>query len=433
MKLKTVNKILAILIFVIGISYSVYSQNLFVENFSYPVRDSLEEIGGWYRSGGNSSYNVRIKSPGLTYSGYLGSGIGNYVYFSNETNGDFVLNSFSPVDSASVYMSFLIRVDSLSANATEGYNIGFNPGESTNFNTLTCIRKLTSSTFNFGIKKLDYSPAYSNTVYFTNVTYLVVVKYTFVNGNNDSAKIYVFNSGVPSSEPSSPTAFQIAGNDVLDIATVVLTNSYVQSGLQKSSVKVDGIRVGKTWASTLMTNVYRKLYLKALIQGFYNNVSDKMVKDTARVYLRYSFPPYALVDSSKTILDSAGNGKFLFNSIGNLTNCYAVFKHRNSLETWSSSSVFFYSDSLNYDFTSSIYKAYGNNLILKGLKYCIYNGDVNQDRTVDVSDMVYVYNDMTALSSGYLKTDVNGDGFVDVADLIITYNNAINVVTVVEP
>jgi hypothetical protein len=64
------------------------------------------------------------------------------------------------------------------------------------------------------------------------------------------------------------------------------------------------------------------------------------------------------------------------------------------------------------------------------VRYAVYSGDENQDGTVDVGDIIDIYNDLLLGTSGYVVTDVNGDDFVDVSDIIIAYNNSINVVTV---
>ena len=53
-----------------------------------------------------------------------------------------------------------------------------------------------------------------------------------------------------------------------------------------------------------------------------------------------------------------------------------------------------------------------------------YEGDVNQDGFVDLSDEILINNDANIFLTGYVKTDVNGDRLVDLADLLITYNNA---------
>ncbi len=417
------------------LSYNAKSQPLFIENFNFPVRDSLENTGNWYASGPVTNKNVKVISPGLTFAGYLGSGIGNNVFFSNQPDGDVVLSSFNDQTSGIVYLSFLIRVDSLSASATEGFNICLDEGGgSTNLNTKIYVKKINSSTFNIGIKKCDGIVKYSPAVYSKNTTYLVMCSYTFVSGlNNDISRLYVSTSGVPATEPAAPAAADTSGVDIDDIGEICLNNSFIQNGLQGSSVKIDGIRIGTSWSATLFQQINLQLNLKALIQGFYKSATGKMIKDTASVYLRYNTSPYTIADSSKAVLDSLGNGSFVFNRIGNWAPYYIVVKHRNTIETWSYSAMNFNNNSQSFDFTPTANYAYGHNLILSGTKYCMYSGDVNQDGIADASDVSAVDNDALVSLSGYVKTDLTGDNFVDAADASIVDNNSFYSVSVIRP
>jgi len=175
------------------------------------------------------------------------------------------------------------------------------------------------------------------------------------------------------------------------------------------------------------------LDLTALIQGFYNNITNTMVRDTVRVYLRNTSSPYSIVDSATSVLDSTGYGTFYFPNAVNGTLYYIVIKHRNSIETWSKQGQMFMSYQLSYDFITAANKAYGDNLILKGSKYCIYSGDVNQDGIVDATDLSLVDNDAYISASGYVNTDVNGDNFDDGSDLSIVDNNVLNFVARIKP
>jgi hypothetical protein len=175
------------------------------------------------------------------------------------------------------------------------------------------------------------------------------------------------------------------------------------------------------------------LQLTALIEGFYNQSTNQMVADTALVYIRSFTAPYEIIDSTKAVLNSLGSGSFTFSNTDNVTSYYLVLKHRNSIETWSGASVAFTLNQLTYNFTNAASKAYGNNLKLKGSKYCIYSGDSNQDGSVDASDMSVVDNDLYNFATGYLSTDLDGDGNVDASDLSICDNNSYNFVSMVRP
>lgn len=198
-------------------------------------------------------------------------------------------------------------------------------------------------------------------------------------------------------------------------------------------VYVSGVANGEDIA-TVKYIQSKKLQLTSLIEGFFNPGTNTMVADTAIIYLRNVSSPYAIVDSAKSYLNSAGTGSFYFYNASNGTNYFIEVKHRNSLETWSKpGGEVFTNNFLNYNFTTFASQAYGNNVILKGTKYCIYSGDVNQDGSIDVSDVIAIYNDASIFMSGYVVTDVNGDTFTDVTDMLITYNNAVNFVVVRNP
>jgi hypothetical protein len=157
--------------------------------------------------------------------------------------------------------------------------------------------------------------------------------------------------------------------------------------------------------------------LNALIDGFYNGTT--MIPDTVRLELHNASSPYALVSSSKGFLDANGHGSFTFSGGASGIPYYLVVKHRNVVETWSGSPVI----NSTYDFTSAQAQAFGNNMKLKGSKWCIYNGDVNQDGIVDSGDLGVVDNDNANYVSGYPITDLNGDGIVDSGDIGIVDNN----------
>lgn len=183
----------------------------------------------------------------------------------------------------------------------------------------------------------------------------------------------------------------------------------------------------ETWKfNTIVTG--KILSIKIIPEGmFYPLFNQLSRKDTFTVYLRNIVSPFSKVDSANSIVDSLSfSGLFtFFNTPGGTY--YIEIKHLNSIETWSKSggeSLTNNGSIYNYDFTTSATKAYGNNLKLKGGKYCIYSGDLDQDGIVDASDLSFVDNDSFAgLSGRYLRSDVNGDNYVDASDVGIVDNN----------
>jgi hypothetical protein len=164
------------------------------------------------------------------------------------------------------------------------------------------------------------------------------------------------------------------------------------------------------------------LSITALLQGSTNSSTSQMVPDTIACVIKNGSSPYSTVDSVKVLLNATGLGTAILSKVSLNTNYYIQIKHRNAMETWSNA-VTFSNSNPTYNFTSSQNKAYGNNLVQVGSKWCLYSGDINQDGAVDGSDLGDVDNDNNAFVTGYTITDLNGDGVVDGSDLGIVDNN----------
>lgn len=183
---------------------------------------------------------------------------------------------------------------------------------------------------------------------------------------------------------------------------------------------------------------YINLNLKLLLQGMYDNVTNEMsMQDTFKVYLRNLNAPYQLRDSAKGVISPfSHSGQFYFKNAPSGT-YHIVVKHRNSIDTWSRSGgvALVRGDGQvhTYDFTTDSNKAYGNNQIKKGSKWCIYNGDINQDGFIDGSDLGLTDNDAQLGAAGYLLTDVTGDYFVDGSDLQVVDNNSTGFIEIESP
>lgn len=238
----------------------------------------------------------------------------------------------------------------------------------------------------------------------------------FVNGLGGKS-IYSFVNIVPGSQVRYNSNYG-----------AMLINSYNDSMVFKFYSVSGSLRDNYKILTTPKT-----LSLTALIQGFYDATSNSMVGDMVNIYLRNISSPYNIIDSAKRFLNSSGNGTFSFSNADNATNYYLVIKHRNALETWSSTGSKFIINNMNYNFSSAQTQAYGNNQILKGTRYCVYSGDVTHDGIIDVADLVQVYNSSINFSSGYIPDDVNGDLFTDAEDLTIVYNNLLNSIVLIRP
>jgi hypothetical protein len=163
------------------------------------------------------------------------------------------------------------------------------------------------------------------------------------------------------------------------------------------------------------------------------------IVDWILVELRSTTSGYAVVarraaflKNDGTIVDVDGSSALKFNNI-NYGNYYIVIKYINSIETWSKSGgVSFTTSTVSYDFTSAQSQAYGNNLVLKGTKWCVYSGDINQDGIVDSGDMLSIDNDNSKYTY-HVVNDLNEDGVVDSSELMVAGNNNHNYIGKILP
>ena len=178
------------------------------------------------------------------------------------------------------------------------------------------------------------------------------------------------------------------------------------------------------------------LNLTMFIQGLYNPSANSQVSDTVVVQLRNASFPYAVADSGKSVIGAGGTASFSFLNAPD-GSYYIVAKHRNTIETWSSVPVAM-SDVLtaNFDLSSGSSQAFGGNILqvdVSPVRYAVYSGDVDQDGTVDATDVSLIDNNAQGFVSGYIVTDLTGDDFVDGTDFAIADNNAGNFVSLIRP
>jgi len=215
-----------------------------------------------------------------------------------------------------------------------------------------------------------------------------------------------------------------------------LNSVYFPSANAGYAVGNSGTIIKTTNAGNSISGI--NLSLKILLEGLYSTTFDAQSRtDSIKAYLRQSISPYAKIDSTKGVLDSitfTGNFRFANAPSGTY---YITLEHFQSIQTWSKpgGEVLTNNGSIyNYDFTTSASKAYGNNLKLKGSKYCIYTGDLNQSGFVDGTELSMVENDAANFVAGrYVLTDVDGDEIVDGSDYILIDNNAFSFIGVIRP
>ena len=228
------------------IPMSVSFGQLLVEDFNYPVGDSLTGHG-WTKHSG-AGLTILVQNGSLTYTGYPSSGIGNHVNIQGGSGSREDVNK--GIDSFYtngdvIYYSFLVNV--ASAATTQDYFIHIGNRVSPTAFTLFAARVFVqdvSGNLRFGISNTS-TQTMGTTDFSYNTTYLVFVKYTINTAGADECKLWVITSGVPVSEAAAgtPEVTNTAtnGQDIIDAIAM-------RQGGQTYSVLVDGIRISTIWS-----------------------------------------------------------------------------------------------------------------------------------------------------------------------------------------
>ncbi len=225
-----------------------------VEDFNYP-QGALLTDNGWAAHSAGGTNAITAVSPGLTLTGYPGSGVGNTANMT--TSGEDDNRTFAIQSSGSVYAAFMVRVSEAAVDPIGGYFFHLGPDPiGTTFRGRVFIKKDASNNIAFGISKAataDPNVAFTGFTFSLNTTYLVIVKYTIVDGaSNDTVDLFV-SPTVPATEPA-PTVSALDNLTQSDISpgSVALRQGTAST---HPTVQVDGIRVGTSWASVTTGSV----------------------------------------------------------------------------------------------------------------------------------------------------------------------------------
>ncbi len=221
---------------------------LLVEDIDYAASVLLVD-SGWAAHSGAGTNSVAAVSPGLEYSGYPGSGIGNAAGMT--VSGEDVHRTFPVQPSGSVYAAVLVNLSEAAVNEVGGYFFHLSPDPiGTAFRGRIFARKDKTGNISFGLSKAGTSAAtvsFTGFTYSLNTTYLLVMKYTFVDGEaNDIVELFI-NPTLPGGEPTSAavTAIDVTATDI-NVGSVALRQG---SAASSPTLRADGIRIGTSWAS----------------------------------------------------------------------------------------------------------------------------------------------------------------------------------------
>lgn len=257
-------KILTLLM--LGATFGAFAQTPLMENFSYStgqltsLNTGLNVSGGtWVNFSGTGSA-LTVASPGLTYSGYTASGIGNMVNMvATSTSAEDAYRAFgTSYTTGEFYAAFMINVTDtarlLANSSTSGdYFMSFLPSSSTTaLNDRLSIRKGASgNTFNLGIRTSSGMAAavWASADYTPGVTYLIAIRHVIVSGaSNDSAFLFV-NPALTTTIGTPVVATSQAGtaSDLADFSRFAL-----RQGVNTPNVSVDGIRIANSWVNSVL-------------------------------------------------------------------------------------------------------------------------------------------------------------------------------------
>ncbi len=237
--------ILCLLLVPINLSFGQF----FIENFDYAAGDSLTQHG-WVAHSGTSNA-IFVTSPGLTYTDYPSSGIGNAATLT--TTGQDVNKQYTPVTTGAVYASIMVNV----ASAQTGdyfFHLGLSNTTSIYMGRVY-VKLASNGNLAFGLSKtslggaLAITAVYSDSIYTTGVTYVLVLKYQFNPDVNDDVAYLFINPVININEPTPDLTHSLSNsNDPADLGGV-----YIRQGTASSApnLTLDGIRIGTAWANVI--------------------------------------------------------------------------------------------------------------------------------------------------------------------------------------
>lgn len=228
---------LFVVMFFIG---KVMFGQLLTENFSYTAGTAIT-ANGWTAHSAAGTNAILVTSPGLTYGGHPGSGIGEAI--SMVTSGEDDNRALSAaITSGTAYASFLVNVSA--TQATGDYFVGF-LANATTFPVRIYARS-TAGGFNFGISKSSGTVTYETNLRTFGTTYFIVANYIYNAGANDDVVNLWVDPALGGAE--GPATIPNITGAVADATTIAAF--YVRQGnaANASTQRIDAILAGTTWA-----------------------------------------------------------------------------------------------------------------------------------------------------------------------------------------
>lgn len=244
----------SILLFLIalGSNHPMQAQLLLSDNFDF---SGTLVSNGWTAHSGAGTLSPTT-TAGLTYTGILGSGVGNAVLVNN-LGGEDVNRSFAVqnTNAGTVYFSALVNVTDVATAKAGDYFLHIGNGAGASFTTFAAriFARITATGINFGVSNSG-TATWGNTNYTRNTTYLIVVKYTISTAGNDPIQMWVVPAGVPATEAAAGVP------EVENVGTTgqdIINSIALRQGSATTSVQVvtDALKVGTSWADVTPSGI----------------------------------------------------------------------------------------------------------------------------------------------------------------------------------
>lgn len=247
-----------------AVAADVPATRLFTETFnSYTAGNELYDGKTWLQYASNTADPIKVTAKSLEYEGYSTT-TGNCVTLSNTANGQDLfckVPTGKEVKTGSFYASFLLNV-SEAPTTNQAYFICFitqtkagisDKKSSSEFAKLfACGDEADNTKYQLGITRATAvtNVVKADTKLSYGTTYLVVLKYTFVDGNtNDTVELFI-NPTVGSTEPAASAKYNIeTGSDAstkYGLLGVELRQGQTASN-NAPLCKIDELHVATSW------------------------------------------------------------------------------------------------------------------------------------------------------------------------------------------
>lgn len=251
------------------------------ENFNYTV-GTLLTANGWTNHSGTSNF-IPVDATDLSYPSYPFTGGGSASLL---TTGEDVHVNFTTQTAGSVYSSLLINVSASQTTGDYVFHFGTNPWSTSFLGRVFVKKDATTTNFAFGLNKgTAAATVYTGFDYLVDTTYLLVLKYTFVDGiTNDEVKLFI-NPVISATEPAADITVSTTDTfaDATNIGGIALRQG---TATNAPTALIDGIRVATTWEQLFQGTTYTGTIVvdPATLNSFSTIVGSESAEQSYQLY-----------------------------------------------------------------------------------------------------------------------------------------------------